>query len=224
MQFDYSTNPQYPSIPKSVHLRSDGNVQYLQMIDFIKYLWEKGHPDVRMVPSAPISTANPDLGYIVYGLESRATQKDYAKARLIEVINEDDKIYEVWMQSFDNFISFASVHSNPRVSEEIIEAFEDFMIESTPVLKQVGVGELLYSRRYPDREDARIARDMCVRTVVYRAFLQKVRKIEREALQSICIEARVWWDKHIQEIPTEEETVTVSAVIKDSYQQATPNT
>ena len=115
MQFDYSSKSEYPSIPKSVHLRADGNVQYLQLIDFVRHLWQKGHPDVCMVPTAPESISDPDKGYIVYGLEARATQKDYSKPRLIEVINEDDKAYEVWMQSFDNFISFAAVHRNPSI-------------------------------------------------------------------------------------------------------------
>ena len=117
-----------------------------------------------------------------------------------------------------------------------IQAFEDFIIESTPVFKRVGVGELLYSRRYPDREEARIGRDMCVRTVVYRVFLQKIRKVEKTLLEQICVEARVWLNEPVivdvngfpsdlnypsnQDFP---ENLQVSLNIIDELQQATQN-
>lgn len=221
MELDYTGGPKFPTVNKSVHLRADSNVQYLQLIDFIKYLWEKGHPDVCVIPTAPESISDPDKGYIVYGLESRAAQKDFSKPRYMEEIC-DDKVYHISMQSFDNFISFSAVHRNPRIAEEIIEAFEDFMIESTAVIKQVGAGEILYSRRYPDREEARIGRDMCVRTVVYRVFLQKIKKVELETIQEVLIEARMWWQKYQILVEIDQQaTPNVSVILTD---QATPNT
>lgn len=223
MEFNYSNYESYPPIDKSNHLKADGNLQYLKLVDFIGYLWTKGHPDVKFVPAFAGGISDPDNGYIVYGLEARSTTKDYSKARLIETIRDtaSGKDVEVWMQSFDNFISFAAVHRDPRVAEEIIEAFEDFMIESTPILKKVGTAELLYSRRYPDREDARIGRDMCVRTVVYRVLLQKVKKIERDRIESILVDARVWWDRHVQYEQVSHATPNITLIIND---QATPNT
>jgi hypothetical protein len=221
MQFNYASD-EYPPINKSAHLKADNNLSYLEIIDLIKYLWEKGHPDVEFVPASSNGISSPDKGYIVYGLEGRSATKDYAKARPIEMIRdtESGKDIEVWMQSFDNFVSFASVHRDPRVSEEIIEAFEDFMIESTPVLKSLGVGELLYSRRYPDREDARIGEDMCVRTVVYRIMIQKIRKVEHDLIEKISIDVRVWL-RNQQQYPLNQATPNIELVITD---QATPNT
>lgn len=222
MQFNYASE-EYPALDKSAHLRADGNLQYLQLIDLIGYLWEKGHPDVKFVPAAAEGLSDSDKGYIVYGLEARSTTKDFAKARMTEIIRDTEtgKDIEVWVQSFDNFISFAAVHRNPRIAEEIIEAFEDFMIESTGVFKKVGLADMFYSRRYPDREDARISRDMCVRTVVYRAMIQKVRRVEHERIEEIIIDARVQLSKYAQYPQTQQATPNISVVITD---QATPNT
>lgn len=85
MQFDYAEQS-YPPVDKSNHLKSDGNLQYLQLIDLIGYLWEKGHPDIKFVPAAAEGISDADKGYIVYGLEARSTTKDFAKARMTEII------------------------------------------------------------------------------------------------------------------------------------------
>lgn len=224
MQFDYAshTPTPYPAIDESAHLKAQGNIQYLKLIDLIKYLWEGGHPEVEFIPHSGQNLSDPDKGYIVYGLESRTTMKDSAKPRFMEVIRDSklDQDYEIWMQAFENFISFSAVHQNPRTAEEIIEAFEDDMTVFTQTIRKMGVADILYSRRFSDREDSRTGQNVAVRTVVYRVVIQKIKKVEVDRLKSIEIDARVWWNQY--EVPRpERDPIDVTVKLVDN--SATPS-
>lgn len=204
MKFDYSEantgHGVYPSVDESIHMKAEGNLQYLKFIDLIKYLWEKSHPDIFFLPHASNHVFDPDKGYILYGLESRATAKDYAKPRPIEVIKDtaSGMDYEISMQAFDNYISFTSIHKDPRTAEEIIESFEDFMMEFTPRYKQLGIGDIFYSRRFSDREESRVGQNVNSRTVVYRTIIQKTKLIARDRIKEIEIDMKVWWKNYGQ--------------------------
>lgn len=196
MQFNYtnSERPTYPATDKSFFTKKPRSLTYHEFIDLVKFLWEKGHPDIEFVPMNGGGIADIQKGYIVYALESRTPTKDFPKPRVRETIKdtESGEDIEVSVQVFNNLISFSAVHQNPRVAEEIIEAFEDFIQEHMSTFHENGISNIFYDRRYPDGRDARIGQDLSVRKIGYLLILEKVTLVSYSRIQEITIDVRTF--------------------------------
>jgi hypothetical protein len=120
-----------------------------------------------------------------------------------QVVTEGDVNYIVQGQRFENLIIFSALTSSsdpdptdgkdnygPEFAEYLIEAFEDFMLEYTPVFKRLGLSEILYSRRTPDNEQSRFSGDLNKRSVAYLVVTEKIRTTEIAKIEEIVIFAR----------------------------------
>lgn len=174
------------------HLRAGGNLTYLEFISLVKRLWAVAHPDVPIVPSGNSDPAK--YPCIVYSLQLRKPHPNEPKVRYRETLTgENGAPFVIGGQRFQNIINFSAVtESNPELAEEVIEIFEDFMLEFTPVMKELGASELVYARRLPDDEENRAGAGVVKRTVAYMVTLEKVISTEYERLNSIMVDARVW--------------------------------
>jgi hypothetical protein len=74
--------------------------------------------------------------------------------------------------------------------ESLIESFEDFMLEYTPIFKKIGASELVYSRRLSDSEVNRDAKDVHKRTVTYMLTTEKVFAAQANTIEKIAIDVR----------------------------------
>lgn len=195
MRFDLP--PNQPNLSPTAHrptLRAEGNLSYLDFISIVGQLWEQGHPDIPFIPTQGKNFAKTPA--IVYGLEVRTTHTAEPKFKFREQINDGDDSYIIAAQRFDNIVTFTAVTTNdPTQCEVLIEAFEDFMIEHTPIFKKLGLSEIVYSRRFADREDTRESEDLCLRRVAYKVTIEKIRQLSINKLAQIEANVRVYLKK-----------------------------
>ncbi len=194
----FNLSAEFPPIgdqrPRDDHLRSRGNLTYLQLIDLIDKLWTRAHPEIEFVPMGNRNKFNAEKGYIVYSLENKKSSADNLKPRFMEdVVQTDSDNFQgaIYIQKFDHLIEFTAVHHDPRTAEEIIEAFEDFMIVLMPEFRYAGAQDIFYSRRVADRDQTRFGQDMAYRSAMYLAILQKMIIIKREVLEAVRLDVRV---------------------------------
>lgn len=176
--------------PRQNMLRARGNLTYIQFIKLVKNLWAQAHPDIPIIPTGDDERAV--YPSIMYGLELRKSHASDPKMRFREMVYDADKQpYLVSGQKFDNVVSFTAItEKEPELAEEVIEVFEDFMIEMTPIFKEMGVSEILYSRRYADSEESRAGEGVVKRKVAYLVRLEKIVSVKKETINNILIQAR----------------------------------
>ena len=190
LEFNSPMNLEAPLKMRRQPLRAEDNLSYLQFIALVRKLWEDSHPDI---PFKPVQSATyAQFPVMVYSLELRKPNANEPKMRLREqIVTDGDVNYIVQGQRFENLIIFSALTQNdPETAEQIIEAFEDFMLEYTPVFKRLGVSEILYSRRTPDNEQSRFAEDIDKRSVAYLVVTEKVRATEIAKIEEIILNVR----------------------------------
>lgn len=191
---DYDKPYGYPLPP----IKAFGNVTYIQLMDILRNLWQKMHPEVQFAPYGTRTKFNPQKGYIIYSVENKKTTEMNSKPRHREdLVKTDtcDYVATVYTQSFDYLIRFDAIHEDPHVAEQLLEAFEDFMIIIMPEMKYIGVEKLFYNRRVSDRDLSKTGQDNACRSVIYMATLQKLLIAKPETLEAIRIDVRVNWSQ-----------------------------
>lgn len=202
MKFDYSQRVQTPNpspeydqpygavLPSS---QAKGNISYLQFIDVVDNLWRSGHPEIQFGPFGAHKIFNPEYGYIIYTLEDKKPRANHPKPRLYEVINDEldpSKKIAVFIENFNAIVKFTAIHKDARVCEELVEQFEDFIIEITPILKMIGLENIYYVRRMADSHETRYGDDVSTRAVAYQIGIQKILTTDLSILQGVLIQAQ----------------------------------
>jgi hypothetical protein len=121
--------------------------------------------------------------------------------------------------------SISDDQDNVYLVESLIEAFEDFMLEYTPVLKKIGASELVYSRRLSDSEVNRDNKDVHKRTVTYMLTTEKTYAAKTSTIDKIAIDLRSYMSYEsnlLQQATPNYKDITIQ--VNDLYQTATPNT
>jgi hypothetical protein len=220
-------------------LQATGNLTYLEFISVVKALWENAYPDIKIKPTQSGTYA--EYPVIVYGLELRKAHTSEPKPRTRTTQTNKDVV--VFGQRFQNIVSFTIItqanagaqqgssarYSGPEVADNIIEIFEDFMLEHTPVFKKLGASEFVYSRRLSDSEENRDSTDICKRTVTYMLTTEKLFAQNVDHIDAIALDVRRYMDyeKSIVEEAYINATPNFNGTelnIIDLYQSSTPNT
>lgn len=207
------------------------------------------------IPSAPntsgdISSAPPSdsvqldefPAIIGYHLELRKAHTTEPKPRMRQnVLSNSVTIYG---QKFQNVVGFTvmskvGTFQGPDstttrddldaavLCDQVMEAFEDFMLEYTSIFKAAGATELVYSRRLSDSEINRDGKDIHKRTVTYMLTTEKTFAIANKRIEKIVVDARTWMAYEGELIrnmdcATPNYSGTESNVV-DLFQGATPN-
>lgn len=220
-------------------LQAAGNLTYLEFIAVVKALWENAYPDIKIQPTANGSYA--EYPVIIYSLEIRKTHTSEPKPRTRNTQNVPDVL--VFGQRFQNVISFSILtkadagtsanalekrYSGAQVADNLIEIFEDFMLEHTPVFKRLGASELVYSRRLSDSEINRDNTDIIKRTVTYMLTTEKLIATSVQKIEQIAVDVRRYMayeqsiiDQYLNSATPNLEGTTMNII--DLYQTATPN-
>ena len=225
-----------------------GSLNYLEFISLVKKIWEESHPSIPIVPvGVNLDTFSQQVNgkditsIIGYALELRKTHTVEPKPRMRQ--NVENNRYTIYGQKYQNIVSFSPMMrittlqgSDPNIvsddmdaavmCDQIIEAFEDFMLEYTPIFKAAGASELVYSRRLADSEINRDGSDIHKRTVTYMLTTEKTFAIENARINSILVDIRNWMAYESQFVnslatPNYE---NIATNIVDLNQTATPNT
>lgn len=218
-------------------LQASGNLTYLEFIAVVKALWENAYPDIKVKPTQSATYA--EYPVIVYSLELRKAHSVEPKPRARTT--QTNKNIVVFGQRFQNIISFtvitqanagaekgaAARYSGPEVADNIIEIFEDFMLEHTPVFKRLGASEFVYSRRLSDSEENKENTDLCKRTVTYMLTTEKLFAQSVDKIEEIVIDVRRYmeyekslWDEYQSATP---DWTGTEVNLIDLYQSATPD-
>lgn len=196
-------------------LQSEGNLTYLEFISAVKSLWEQSFPNypIKATSNADNSFTwyNPETkeydstdAIIVYSLELRKAHSVEPKPRMRQITNNNVYVYG---QRFQNVVAFTAMspvgkrlgsdsslicddQDNAYLVESLIETFEDFMLEYTPIFKKIGASELVYSRRLSDSEINRESKDVHKRTVTYMLTTEKVFAAQANTIEKIAIDVR----------------------------------
>lgn len=193
-----------PVIPPNRPLRADRNLSYLEFIKLVNLLWNEviGVREDGVTPKVPIhatgtALSDPDYPCIVYSLQRREPFTNEAKPKFKEVINDtDDKAIIISSQRFENYIRFTvydrQTPFGPVRAEEIIEAFEDFMIECTAIFKRLGLSDFFYLRRVADDTASRENFDVVSRAVEYYVVIEKIIHKDAWRMRNVLINAATY--------------------------------
>ena len=200
MKFNYSNVPQGPNPEPEYNkpygqplppVQARGNLTYLEFIDVVDHFWKLGHPDISFGPYGKQQIFDPELGYIIYALDDKRTATNHPKPRMFEVKDVGDKKLAIYIENFNVYVKFTAIHKNPRIAEEIVEEFEEFMMSMISVFRMLGVENIFYARRLSDSHETRYGDDVSSRSVIYQVGLQKIFVEELSKLQEVYIQAQV---------------------------------
>lgn len=179
------------------HLRARGNLSYLQFVRLVGTIWEEtqpkdscGEPLIRYLPEG---TDDPSTyPSILYSLDLRRPHPTDPKPRLREIIDDQTgDPYVITAQRFQSVVKFTAItERDPELCGELIEAFEDFMMEHVPVFKELGVSELVYSRRYADIAENRSSLGVERKAVAYLLTTEKITSAPVGRLEEIIARIR----------------------------------
>jgi hypothetical protein len=174
-------------------------------------------------------------------LELRKTHSNEPKPRTRT--SQTNKDVVVFGQRFQNIVSFSVItegdtatakgsaarYSGAEVADNIMEIFEDFMLEHTPVFKRLGASEFVYSRRLSDSDENRDSTDLCKRTVTYMLTTEKLFAQNVGRIEQIAIDVRRYmaYEKELIDSGIGSATPNFTGTdvtLVDLYQTATPNT
>lgn len=228
---DVITNRMYTGEP----LQAAGNLTYIEFMALVKALWENAYPQIPVEPEAGGQYASYPV--ITYNLELKRTHTVEPKPRTRYMPRDSNEM--IFGQRFQNVISFnvytrankADIpddenpgYSGAEAADRIIEVFEDFMLEHTPVFKRLGASEFIYSRRMADSKSTRSSVDVCKRTVTYMLTTEKLILTSVGKIEQIAIDIRRYMatevENTIQATPNYPNT-TVNLI--DLYQSSTPS-
>ena len=203
-----------------------------------------GVSDVASAPNDTVPGVGEYPAIIGYHLELRKSHTTEPKPRMRQnIVSPGNNHYTIYGQRFQNIVGFTAMckvgtFQGPNgettrddldasvLCDQVIEAFEDFMIEYTPILKAAGASELVYSRRLADSEINRAGNDIHKRTVTYMLTTEKTYAIKNERIEKIAVDARTWmaYEKELlrNQLATPNLQGTTGNII-DLFQTATPN-
>jgi len=184
---------------------------------------------------------------ITYGLDLKKAHTSEPKPRTRQVLNDINQ--HVYGQRFQNIVAFTVItradagsieatvgtddhttelrYIGAEIADRIMEVFEDFMLEYTPVFKRLGASEFVYARRYSDSEINRDETDVNKRVVTYMLTTEKLLATTHEKIESIVIDIRNYY-AYEREIIEQANAATpnfegTEINIIDLFQTATPN-
>lgn len=180
-------------------------------------MWVDAHPDIPLVAQGGKEFSSYPV--MTYRLDLRKPIQNEPKPRIREEVTTapGEPSLLIMGQRFQNIITFtAFTNDNPQLSEEIIEVFEDFMIEFTPVFKELGLSDLLYARRLPDTDGSRgKGLGIVERSVSYMVTTEKIIITAKEKLEKIAIDARVFVNNPYWVIPDATPATPITITIVD---------
>jgi hypothetical protein len=205
-------------------LVAQGNMQLYECIIRLGAYWNDAHPDVRFVWHQDSHTYERDKGYLVYALTARRPMANDAKARF----HRQGPDLNIFRQSFENIVKFSAVHIDPQTAEQIIDNFENFMIEATPYIMSKGIQNVFYGGRLADDAENRIGEDVSVHSIQYSLLTQKLLVYRTARLEHIyarfeIIDRELDYDQTDPATPDSPATPPSDVVLLHMEYGATPN-
>lgn len=189
-----------PSNPKPVKQKAEKGCTLFECISMIATLVELAMPGVRFEPDegkvmSLDAMQNFDKPVITYSVIQRETKSEI-KPRLRELIEEADgdtgekRIGEIWGQKFKCFIQFNVFASVYKEAEQVMEKFEETIIQHAGFLKRNGVAEIFFSRHLTDSHFDTMRETLSIRNLEYYVEIEKLTVMFKEKINQIEIIAQ----------------------------------
>ncbi len=195
---DFTPDPQYQvrAFEPSPPLTAFGNLQYIEFMRMLETMWEAGHPEIPFRPYKDGEEYDPEQGYIIWSGVRKLPKDNNNKPRFHHRHKDEEtgRVFTVSKQSFIHEVKFSAVHGDPWIAEELAEAWEDFMLEATPIVKRVGLEDIFYLGRNQDDIESRVGKDRAVRAIIYRIFTQKIFAVENAVLNDLYLRVVTMFD------------------------------
>jgi len=172
---------------------------------------------------------------IGYSLELRKPHTMDPKPRMRnQMIDTQDRSITIYGQKFQNIVSFTVMAEvgtffGPNkdqvlddqdasvVVDQIMEEFEYFMVEHTPIFKAAGASDLVYARRVSDSDLNKDGKDILQRQVMYMLTTEKTYAIENARIQKVAVDVRTWLKDAYSATPSYQvDEVGSEEIIRDS--------
>ena len=203
-QREFSVNRQdaivLPSNPKPVKQKAEKGCTLFECISMIATLVELAMPGVRFEPDegkvmSLDAMQNFDKPVITYSVVQRETKSEI-KPRLRELIEEADgnngekRVAEVWGQKFKCLIQFNVFASVYKEAEQVMEKFEETIIQHAGFLKRNGVAEIFFNRHLTDSHFDTMRETLSIRNLEYYVEIEKLTVMFKEKINQIEIIAQ----------------------------------
>lgn len=203
-QREFSVNKQdaivLPSNPKPVKQKAEKGCTLFECISMIATLVELAMPGVRFEPDegkvmSLDAMQNFDKPVITYSVVQRETKSEI-KPRLRELIEEADgnngekRVGEVWGQKFKCLIQFNVFASVYKEAEQVMEKFEETIIQHAGFLKRNGVAEIFFNRHLTDSHFDTMRETLSIRNLEYYVEIEKLTVMFKEKINQIEIIAQ----------------------------------
>lgn len=198
-------------------LKAEGSLSYLDFIRLVEKMWTDAHPHIPLYATG--TATDPNYPCILYRLDLRKPMDMEPKLKMREEVRRQvgQDIVLVRGQRFDNLVVFTVMTENDaQAAEEIIETFEDFMLEYIGVFKRLGLSEMVYARRLPDSGQSRQGRDVIERSIAFLVRTEKIIVSTEWKMNQIVADARLWLSTNAA-TPNLEDAATPDIQITDQF-------
>lgn len=132
-----------------------------------------------------------DHPIITYKIKERKAKTEL-KPRFRENFIEDkddlnSRIGEVYGQKFKCYLQFNIFGSEYKLTEKVMEQFEEMMIVYAGYFKKNGVAEIIFDKQYTDDYFESMRQTLSIRNLCYYVEIEKLTVIMRESIKTIDI-------------------------------------
>lgn len=198
--------------PRLKMVQHEGAMDYRGFCRAVAALWEKSHPDIKMVAQGSRLFANPTDPILTYHLQRRVPADSTPAPRVMEAFDDETLVVDLsgvesavvnniqtFRQDFENTVVF-TIHvplekGGGEVADLLCEDFERFMLEHTGVLRALGAQNLRYAVRFHDDNLMKeMSSNTVKRFVAYTLYTQNVTQNTVQNLKNIEVEIRASLD------------------------------
>ena len=180
-------------------LKSEGTMTLFQFIQYVERLVNVTMKDlgVIFIPEEnriPIDYSDMTIDHpiITYSLIDQDT-KDELKPRVREEIIEDpndpenSRMGQIYGQKFKSIIQFNIFASVYDIAEQVMNNFEGLLLTYTGLLKQKGLGELIFNKQLTDTKLDQYRQTLSIRSIRYYVETENVFVVFRDKIEEINI-------------------------------------
>lgn len=146
-----------------------------------KFCMDEGM-DITLDPSYTI-----DKPYIMYSIISReptSEHKPRIREEFVEKVNGFTRAGSVYGQKMKCIMQFDIVACDYKTANEVMNSFEDLMMENLSYFKEYGVSECIFMKQLTDPDRSSMREKASVRSLQYLVFVEKLHTVYNSIISS----------------------------------------
>ena len=190
-------NEQIPEHSSKQYLTAEGNVTTIgEACDLIRTLlntaWGSNWGELTDVTSRGDDANKITLPLITYNTNLReVAQGTNVKPQQMQIVNEvvngknTGDAFKVYKQAFDCIVEFDFYHQNANGADELMNKFEEIMVNYAGFLKKNGVQELYFLKEIPSTYSLNYLRDIPMKCLLYYFRIERTHTVRVSTILKI---------------------------------------